>query len=241
MTDEKIINDSYEWVRSNSHILIDSIAGRYEDKQEGRVTVFMAGAPGAGKTEFSRCLVRDTFGLRSKLIVRIDPDEIRVQIPGYIQGKAELFNRATTKGVEALVDHCFDKKHDKSFILDGTLSNHNIAVKNIDRALRRNRKVLVYYVYKDPVIAWDFTQKREKVEGRNIPKESFVEQYFGSIKTINALKSEYGDLIQVDLVQLSAPRSVKPLIEDYKFEFNINNVDGYIKKKYSKSNLLETL
>ena len=241
MSDEDISAQAYEWVKNNSTILIKAIAGRYLDREEGRVSVFMAGAPGAGKTEFSRCLIRDVFGLDTTLIVRIDPDEIRMQIPTYIQGKAELFNRATNKGVELLVDHCFDRKLDKSFLLDGTLSNCEIARKNIDRALDRGRKVLIYFVYKDPVIAWDFTQKRERVEGRNIPKESFVNQYFGSIETINLLKNEYGNRIQIDLVQLATPNPHSPLITDYKFEFNISSVDGYIKTRYSKDKLMELL
>jgi len=243
MSDEDISAEAHEWVKNNSAVIIESIAGKYHDTAEGRVSVFMAGAPGAGKTEFSRCLIRDRFGLDTTLIVRIDPDEIRTQIPTYIQGKAELFNRATIKGVELLVDHCFDRKLDKSFLLDGTLSNIEIARKNIDRALDRSRKVLIYFVYKDPVIAWDFTQKREKIEGRNIPKESFVNQYFGSIETINLLKSQYGKQIQIDLVQLATPtpNSNTPLITDYKFEFNISNIDGYIKTRYSKSKLMELL
>ncbi len=241
MSDENISTDAYEWVKNNSSILIEAIAGKYHDEAEGRVSVFMAGAPGAGKTEFSRCLIRDRFGLDTTLIVRIDPDEIRMKIPTYIQGKAELFNRATIKGVDILVDHCFDRKFDKSFLLDGTLSNVEVARKNINRALDRGRKILIYFVYKDPVLAWDFTQKREKIEGRNIPKESFVNQYFGSIETINLLKSEYGKKIQIDLVQLATPNADTPHINDYKFEFNINNVDGYIKTRYSKSTLLELL
>jgi UDP-N-acetylglucosamine kinase len=241
MSDEDISTVAYEWVKNNSNKLVEAIAGNYLDKEQGRVSVFMAGAPGAGKTEFSRCLIRDTFGLNTTLIVRIDPDEIRMQIPTYIQGKAELFNRATNKGVELLVDHCFDRKFEKSFLLDGTLSNYDIAKKNIDRALDRGRKVLIYFVYKDPVIAWEFTQKREKVEGRNIPKESFVNQYFGSIKTINSIKSEYGNRIQIDLVQLAVLNPNTPHITDYKFEFNIINVDGYIETRYSKNQLMQLL
>ncbi len=241
MINDNIMNNAYVWVRENPDILIDSIAGRYKDDKSGRVSVFMAGAPGAGKTEFSRCLIRDKFGLDTTLIVRIDPDEIRLTIPSYIEGKAELFNRATNKGVEILIDHCFDRKKDKSFLLDGTLSNYEIAVRNIDRALDRKRKVLIYFVYKDPVVAWDFTQKREKIEGRNIPKEGFIYQYFGSMNTINSLKSNYGNRIQVDLVQLSTPSDIKPLMTDYKFNFNIDNIDGYIKKSYSEDKLLEIL
>lgn len=241
MIEETVSSEAYEWVKNNPGVLIDAIAGKYSDSQEGRVSVFMAGAPGAGKTEFSRCLIRDVFGLNTKLIVRIDPDEIRLKIPTYIPGKAELFNSATNKGVEIIVDHCFDKKYNKSFLLDGTLSNREIAKKNIDRALKRQRKVLIYYVYKDPIVAWDFTQKREKVEGRNIPKESFINQYFGSIETINAIKKEYADKIQIDLVQLSSPNPNTPLITDYKFSMNISSVDGYVKTRYSKDQLLAQL
>jgi UDP-N-acetylglucosamine kinase len=241
MDDEEIIAEAYKWIKQNSSKLIESTAGSYDDPQEGRVSVFMAGAPGAGKTEFSKCLLNNVFGPKTKLIVRIDPDQIRMQIPSYIPGKAELFNRATNKGVEILIDHCFDRIKNKSFLLDGTLSSYDVATKNIDRALDRNRKVIIYYFYKDPLASWEFTQKREWVEGRNIPKESFVEQYFGSMETINQLKKHYKSKIQVDLVQLSSPRPDKPLMTDYKFDFNITNVDGYIKKRYSNIELLQNL
>lgn len=238
--DEKVSIEAHEYVKSHTNELIEYFAGRYNDPDEGRVTVLMAGAPGAGKTEFSRCLIREQFGENSSLIVRIDPDEIRLWLPNYIQGRAELFNTATIKGVEVLVDHCYEKKNDKSFLLDGTLSNLEVAKRNIDRALKRGRKVQIFFVYKDPIIAWDFTQRREKVEGRNIPKEDFVCHYFDSIKNINALKANYGDKVQVDLVRLETENK-QPKMDDYKFEFNISNVDGYIQKKYSENNLMAQL
>lgn len=241
MIEKEIGEEAYKWVKENSNYLIESIAGKYFDPKEGRVSVFMSGAPGAGKTEFSKCLLNNVFGFNTKLIVRIDPDEIRVKIPMYIQGKAELFNKATNKGVEILIDHCFDRRKNKSFLLDGTLSNYDIARKNIDRALSKNRNIVVYYVYRDPVISWEFTQKREKTEGRNIPKESFIEQYFGSIDTINKLKNYYGDKINVDLVQLSSLRQKGSLMTDYKFKLNISSVDGYVKKRYSNDELYRQL
>lgn len=237
---EKISEESYEYIKTHENEVIRRFAGNYEDFGEGRVTVLMAGAPGSGKTEFSRCLVREQFGEDSRLIVRIDPDEIRTWLPTYIKGKAELFNTATNKAVEILVDHCYDKKHDKSFLLDGTLSNLEVAKRNIDRALKRNRKVQIFFVYKDPIAAWGFTQKREKVEGRNIPIEEFVNQYFASMANINSLKAEYGKNVQVDLVRLETENK-QPKMDDYKFEFNVTNIDGYVQKKYSKKNLMRML
>lgn len=238
--DEKLSVEAYEYVKTHTSELVEHFAGNYDDPDEGRVTVLMAGAPGAGKTEFSRCLLREQFGEKSHLIVRIDPDEIRTWIPCYVEGKAELFNTATNKGVEILVDHCYDKKNDKSFLLDGTLSSLEVAKRNIDRALKRNRKVQIFYVHKDPVVAWGFTQKREKVEGRNIPKEEFVNHYFASIANINTLKAEYGGKVQVDLVRLETENN-HPKMDDYKFEFNVTSVDGYVQKKYSEDNLMTEL
>ncbi len=115
MNEDKISNDAYEWVKKNKKTLIDSIAGKYKDDKSGRVSVFMAGAPVAGKTEFSKCLITGNFGSDTTLIVRIDPDEIRLKIPEYIEGRAELFNRASIKGVETILDHCFERKNNKSF------------------------------------------------------------------------------------------------------------------------------
>ncbi len=59
--------------------------------------------------------------------------------------------------------------------------------------------------------------------------------------TINYIKNNYGNGVQVDLVQLSAPSATDPKITDYKFNFNIKNVDGHIKKRYSESELLNIL
>lgn len=119
MTDDQVSDGAYVWMKEHSNVLIQTIAGKYADNKSGRVAVFMAGAPGAGKTEFSICLIRDVFGQNTTLIVRIDPDEIRLQLPMYIEGEAELFNRATIKDVEILVDHCFDKNITKAFYLMG--------------------------------------------------------------------------------------------------------------------------
>ena len=236
-----IAQKAHDYIKSHTDELIDYFSGNYADPGKGRVTVLMAGAPGAGKTEFSRCLLREQFGENSKLIVRIDPDEIREWIPLYMHGKAELFNSATNKGVDMLVDHCYDKKNDKSFLLDGTLSNFDIARRNIDRGLKRGRKIQVFFVYKDPLVAWGFTQKREKIEGRNIPKEDFVKHYFQSIENVNRLKNEYGNKIQIDLVRLETENSDLPKMKDYKFEFNITSIDGYIQKKYSEDKLMSEL
>lgn len=123
----------------------------------------MAGSPGAGKTEASIELLAivETNGSE---ILRIDPDELRHKFPNYTGDNSWLFQ----KGVSVLVERVHDLalKQKQSFLLDGTLSNYDKAQENISRSLKRHRAVQILYVYQDPMLAWEFVQSREAVEGR---------------------------------------------------------------------------
>lgn len=85
------------------------------------VAVFMAGSPGAGKTEASHALIEQLGGP----VLRIDPDDYRDRIPGYNGRNSNLFQRAVSRIVEKVLDEAFGKG--QSFILDGTLSNYEVA------------------------------------------------------------------------------------------------------------------
>ncbi|MGZ7224811.1 zeta toxin family protein, partial [Streptococcus pyogenes] len=75
------------------------------------------------------------------------------------------------------------------------------AKKNVERAINRNYQVSIYYVYQDPLIAWDFTKERERKQGRHVPKETFINAYFQSRKNISELKSQLGNQISLHIVQ----------------------------------------
>ena len=128
-------------------------------------------------------------------MLRIDPDELRDQLPGYNGRNSSLFQPAVSVVVEKLHDLALSGS--LSFILDGTLSKFGKAKKNIDRSLKRGRSVQILYVYQSPFTAWEFVQAREKEEGRGIPVESFISQYFEARDTVNRLKLELGQKIKV--------------------------------------------
>lgn len=169
------------------------------------LTVFMAGSPGAGKTEVSKAIVEvleadnEGFGPVYEKILRIDPDEFRVLFPGYVGSNSYLFQRAVTKVLEKVLDRAFEKKI--SFILDGTMSNIAVAKKNIDRVLRKGRSAQIMYVYQRPELAWKFVLAREVTEGRNIPIDSFVTQYFAVRANVMEILDFYRDAdVKVDLM-----------------------------------------
>jgi predicted ABC-type ATPase len=143
------------------------------------VSVFMAGSPGAGKTEASIELLAR---FPSQLIVRIDPDELRTEFPEYMGTNAWLFQKA----VSILVDSIHDRvlTQEQSFILDGTLANYDLAKKNMERSLKRGRTVQLIYVYQHPKLAWGFVQAREAAEGRRIRPEHFIDQYFAARESL---------------------------------------------------------
>lgn len=233
-SDEQLSEEAKVWANQNRKQFAKRFLSEVEPEIfEQTVSLFMAGSPGAGKTEFSKRLLETLLPDYQKYIVRIDPDEIRQQLPQYVAGKAERFQAAVSILVERIHDQALKEK--KSFLLDGTLSNLPKARNNIQRSLNKQRFVQIFYIYQDPLVAWELTQKREAVEGRNIPKESFVEQYFLSQENVTILKQEYKENIQVEFFSRNTKTG------RYDFVTNVTKIDNMIDSRYSRDTLLQAL
>lgn len=198
-TDEesRIKDEAIEYARRQKK----AIAKRLTDlqiypREENPVSVFMAGSPGAGKTEASIALL-ETTEPEGPTVLHIDPDQLRDEFATYKGDNSWLFQPA----VSILVDRIHDMalKQQQSFILDGTLAKYDVARKNIKRSLEKNRVVQVLYVYQDPLQAWQFVLAREKKEGRRIHREDFISQYFAARDNVNKLKKLFKKDIRVDL------------------------------------------
>lgn len=197
--------------------------------EDDPVSVFMAGSPGAGKTEVAKWILRSQS--RNNSIIHIDPDEIRKRFSGYTGENAELFQGAVASVVDRIHDHLLDNS--QSFIFDGTLSDYDQARKNIERSLKkeRNRSVVVVYVYQDPLQAWKFVQARKGVEGRRVPRDSFIRQYFDARTVVNALAMEYKGRVQFDLIIKNIDGSIQ------KYHESFQSVDELLPESYSKEDL----
>ncbi|MDO6572128.1 zeta toxin family protein [Gilvimarinus sp. 2_MG-2023] len=213
------------------------IAKRLTDKavypsEEEPVSVFMAGSPGAGKTEVSLELL-DDLAQGENQVIRIDPDELRNEFTQYDGNNSYLFQ----KGVSVLVEKIHDLalKQKQSFLLDGTLSNLDKARTNIKRSLGKGRAVHILYVYQDPCLAWEFVKAREQAEGRRILLAHFIEQYFAARENVNCLKREFGKEIAVDLVLKDVNNGRRA------YEANIDVVDNHVPEKYTPADLEKLL
>jgi len=192
----------------------------------------MAGSPGAGKTEASIELLK-VRGADGSNILRIDPDELRVELPGYTGANAWLFQRAVTPLVERVHDLALKQK--QSFLLDGTLASYDVAARNVRRSLDKDRTVQILYVYQEPEQAWRFVQAREAAEGRRIEPEDFIRQYFAARTVVNRLKTELGKAIQVDLLMKNNDGSQQF------YRAGVDQIDNHIPEKYSPAQVRQLL
>lgn len=259
------IRRSVNYVTDNSDLLINKYILTKRPLHIGFVIIFMAGSPGAGKTEFSIRWIENAYNKNitlkknlekrmdistfDNIVVRIDVDEVREFFPEYqktdvkngIHGNAHVIQKAANKGLDILRKYCLE--NEISFLHDGTFGNFSTMKKIIKRSLANDRKVVIFYLYIDPLSAWEFTKAREKMEGRNIVKGKFIQQYFDSKLNVDRIKKEFGNKIEINCVLKDGNNKVIDL------EFNVSNVDTFLEKhfkkgtisKYSKEDLIKKL
>ncbi len=194
------------------------------------VSVFMAGSPGAGKTETAKALLLQQAEKNGEKILRIDADELRHYFADY-NGKNSVLFQA---GASILLDKVHDLAlaNRQSFILDGTLSNYDRAEHNIRRSLGKGRAVTILYVYQDPQQAWTFVQARERIEGRRILPESFVEQYFAARDVVNKLKFTFDRDVRIELLVKNHDGTSRF------YKANIDRIDNHLPEKYDRAAIL---
>ncbi len=225
--EEKLQKDAIAFAKANKKRIAREMTDpqRFASEQNP-VSVFMAGSPGAGKTEASIELLEKFKG---SPILRIDPDELRSKFEGYDGTNAYLFQSAVSILVEEI--HDLALKQSQSFILDGTLSNYSKAKENIERSLDKGRMVEILYVYQDPIQAWRFVLAREAAEGRRIMPEHFIDQYFAARDVVNRLKRKYEKSIHVDLL-------VKNIDNSHRlYKAGIDRIDSHIPEKYTAADI----
>lgn len=238
MSEKEVVEQSIEFAkRHKTRIANDLTNPMLFEPDLVPTSIFMAGSPGAGKTEFSKNLIALFEKDAKHRVVRIDPDDVRPLLPGYTGSNSYLFQRAVSVIIEKIHDNAL--RNNQTFVFDGTFSNYNKALENIRRSLKRGRKVEIYYVYQQPEIAWRFTQAREVTEGRNIPKAAFIEKFLGARDVVQRVRQEFGDEVVVDLAKKDLSNlGIDSIIE---IKPKSNNIDYYLPATYTKEDLEKIL
>jgi predicted ABC-type ATPase len=153
--------------RANQDRVVHSFFDDNKPK-ENRVAFFMAGVPGAGKTEFTERTILEA----SPDLVSVEHDKLVEYIDGYTPETYYNYRKAGSVLVTRVFDECL--KNGYAFVFDGTLSHEN-GIRNIRKCLQKKYKVIVIYLVQDAVKAWELTQARETVKKRSIEREGFIE------------------------------------------------------------------
>lgn len=226
-----ISEEAFKFAKKNKKKIIEEFIEDNVSSNNSPIFIFMAGAPGAGKTEFSKELKKSLEQKMENGIVRIDADEVReiFRPLGYNGKNSDEYKRGCAKGVEILFDNCIKNKYHT--IIDGTLSSRKVAEKNIRTAMEVNANIFVIYVYQDPLVAWRVTKAREKKEGRRIEVELFVRSLFYSISNVDMIKEEYKDRVELWLITKDIFHKTKDV------KYDIDSIDKYLQFKYNRKEL----
>lgn len=252
-SEEIISNEACDYINSKKDELINIFILKHKPLRLGIITIFMAGSPGAGKTEFANrympksihhekylstkdFLLKKGFDLSDveSLFIHIDVDEIRKFLPQYLKtdittgtkANAHVVQKAAGKGLDILRNYCFE--NNISFLHDGTFGNYKTMREIVKKSIETGREVQIQYLYLDPLVAWEYTKARELEEGRNILPEKFIDQYFSSRKNVDDIKREFGDNVKVHCIFKNNQNEVDEIL------FNQSSIDSYLQSKYNK-------
>ena len=220
-----------EFARKNKKNIVNEYFRKYPyEVSDNPSGIFMAGLPGAGKTEF----VKRLLGGITPLPVHIDMDEIASSIEGYKPQFAHLFKGGANIILERVLDHSINKKI--NFILDGTFG-HDKAISNVERSLvpKHGFKVRIYYIFQDPIIAWKNTVAREKIEQRKIDADGFIETYFRLRENIEYIFNNLQSQVPITVVMKNKD------LTDGKVLVNPASIKEFTRSKLTKKELLDKI
>ena len=175
------------WVKDkiNQQAVVDRFFADYPPQRE-HMAFFMAGIPGAGKTE----LATNALMEMSHTLVPIEHDKLVEYIDGYRREDYYIYRKAGSVLVTRILNECL--KHGYGFIFDGTLSHPNGA-RNVGRTLNAKYLTVIVYVIQDVDAAWFSTQDRNVVTGRRVEKSGFIETCNNITANLSVIYNTYKD------------------------------------------------
>ncbi len=184
-----------QWSKENRKKLCRDFFSKKEVQKGQKIALFMAGSPGAGKTEFIRRLLSDDQHVWYYIL---DLDEIRSWMPKYKWKYAEKYTKWAIKILEMLIDECIHNEY--PFVLDGTFTSTKAMERNIERLINKNYKIGVFYIHTVPELAWLYTLYRGKDEWRLIPVSRFIRDYYLAPENICLFSEKYQEAIDIYIV-----------------------------------------
>lgn len=215
------------WAKEHKKSLVKQIVGDVKPPKDGKpLAVFAAGIPGAGKTEFLDRLFEGSLDA-----VRIDLDEIVKLFPDYNPENYYKYRGAAHIIVDEVVIYC--RHHKLNFVLDGTFGSPR-AISNIKSALKRHG-VVIFYVWKEPGLAWQHTKDRQLLIKRGVEEKGFIESCIRIPQNIKDVRDKFQDKAPIVLIKKD------PKSDQFTYTQNAEHIDELIEVKYNEKDLRKAL
>lgn len=218
-TDDEIIKESIQYFNDNKQDFFKTYTNGIKPS-EYKGAIFTAGMSGVGKTELAIFLKEQNPNL-----LHIDTDEIRefFRPIGYNGQNSTLYQKAASRGFSELFTHAL--KNDLSLILDSNFANIDIAIKNIERLLKREYMINIMYLYNDPELCFEYATRRELVTHRKVPQEIFLRNNINSYLTVLAIKDKFQDKVILDFADARNASVYEDIDSNYLKELIGENFD----------------
>ncbi|MDD2565624.1 MAG: zeta toxin family protein [Candidatus Gracilibacteria bacterium] len=180
---EEGIQEMFEYF---CRILNEKGLDNYKTSIDEPSTIFLAGSPGAGKSEFIESRIDC-----NKYII-IDIDKYRNLFEGYNGINSGEFQISSTKVANKMYKFCM--QNNLNVVVDGTFGNIKKIEENIGQCLKRKRDFSIILIFQDPVISYFYTKEREKNGKRNVPQEVFIDKYYNSIINSFIIKERHPEI-----------------------------------------------
>lgn len=216
--------DYQKWAKQHKTELVKKLVGSIKpvSGDEKPLAIFLAGIPGAGKTELiERLIEKDTT------LVRIDLDEVVKLFPEYSPENYYEYRSAASLIVDETVIYC--RQHRINFILDGTFG-HPKAVANIESALKRH-EVAILYIWKQPPLAWKHTQDRQLLTKRGIDRSGFITACEQVPKNVREVQKKFGSKISIVAFRKNLEKDTFEIYQDSK------QIDDLLSKSYNEDEI----
>jgi UDP-N-acetylglucosamine kinase len=219
-----------DWIKNASKYIISQI-----EKEKERLTfdpirypdevtaIFMAWAPGCGKTEFIHTV------LNYFEFFFIDIDSYRDLFDGYTWKNASEYQSAISGVINNVMKYCLE--NNIRFILDGTFKSGMHSLGNMRECKKYKRKVEIYFIFQNPYKSYFFTYLREIREERSIDINQFIDCFYNSIRNIYRAYEKYKTFVSLYIIEKDIgiiPFTHKPF---HSIEFDkVANIEFFCKR-----------
>ena len=194
MSNEEIVKQSIVYFNEHKKRFFEEYS-KDITVSDDKLAIFTAGMSGAGKTEFSIFLKENDTNL-----LHIDTDEIRefFRPIGYDGQNSNLFQKVSSRGFDQLFSYAL--KNNFSLICDSNFATLDVEIQNIQRLLKNNYKIEIFYLYNEPKVCFEYATRREIVTHRKVPKDVFLRSNENSYKTVLTIKDMFQDDVTLNFV-----------------------------------------